>query len=123
MRHPKTPKPDRHEPIIDSRAQDRGAERLRREGGIRKAFDSLGLGWDFDDLADYLTIANPHFPEELHGRLAGAVAAFAIVVAEKERESRLTISELVDCYSDGTLCPAAADTMRALISHNQKGPT
>lgn len=34
-------------------------------------------------------------------------------------QARLTIAELVDSYAEGTLCPAAADTIRAIVAEKR----
>lgn len=67
--------------VADTPEHERAAERLRKAGGIRAAFEELGLGWTLDDLGDYM---RPAVGDE-SGKYAGAIAAFAIVVVEKLR--------------------------------------
>lgn len=73
--------------IGDSRAAVRAGERLLSVGGsIRKAWESLGLGWTFDDLMDYVDRPLEQVPEEARGSMLGLVASSVIVAVEHDRD-------------------------------------
>jgi hypothetical protein len=56
--------------------------------------------------------------KENYRRLAEAAAA-AVPAPPVTSNSSLTIAELVDAFAEGTLCPAAADTIRALVREKE----
>ena len=76
--------------IADSPAQERAGERLKHErGSIRAAFDGLGLGWDYEDVWDYCngSVSFRTLPRDRRGIVAGMLMGFAIVVAERVRDT------------------------------------
>lgn len=75
--------------IVSSRAAVRAAERIAAaRGSIRAAWESLGLGWSFDDLMAYFdsSEAAQAVPKELHGKMLGVSAAVAILAVEQTRD-------------------------------------
>lgn len=75
--------------IAESRASARAAERLLNAGeAIREAWDSLRLGWSYDDLIEWVLGSAQGFPEDQQGRLAGLVTSAIMVGVERDREGR-----------------------------------
>jgi hypothetical protein len=80
--------------IADSEAQERGAIRMfNARGSVRIAFESLELGWTYDDVERYL-LASPSYQAMLekiggdqHGLLQGLIMGFALVAVEQDRGS------------------------------------
>lgn len=75
--------------ISGSRAAVRAGERLiAARGSIRAAWDSLGLGWSFDDLSAYLRGADGYddIPDELRGKMLGIAAGVVILAVEHDRD-------------------------------------
>ena len=77
----------RAEPIIDSAAHARAADRLLdARGSIYAAFDSLGL-FTHEQALDYFA-GSPHFqslPEDQRWKVAGMCMGFALTIVEQER--------------------------------------
>ncbi len=74
--------------ILDDAAHALASARLRAaRGSIYEAFDGLDLGFDHDDVLDYLS-GSPSFmslPEDCRGLVAGLVMGTALTVAEAAR--------------------------------------
>jgi hypothetical protein len=74
--------------IVHGGAHARASARLREaRGSINVAFDELGLGFDHDDVLDYLQGA-PSFmslPEEVRGKVAGLCMGVGLTIAEAAR--------------------------------------
>lgn len=75
--------------IADSRAAVRAGERLLTVGGkLRAAWNTLGLGWSFDDLMEYLKpgLDTMSIPREDHGKVLGMVSTAVILAIEQDRD-------------------------------------
>lgn len=69
--------------IADSQANLKAAIKMRNaQGSIRAVFESLDLGWSYEDVEDYLFGL---LGDDKHGFFQG-VMGFACVVAERIRE-------------------------------------
>lgn len=75
--------------IENSRAAVRAGEKLVAVGGsLRKAWNTLDLGWTFDDLIAYLHRSLGAIPEQHRGKVLGLVAGTVIVAVEQDRDHR-----------------------------------
>jgi hypothetical protein len=109
--------------VADSRAAKRAGERLlTARGSIRGLWNSLSLGWSFDDLTEYLEAGFATIPEEMRGRVLGIVASTCAVVVEQDRD-RAPAPEagdtegkfVVEKTERGVVAPAGGDRMWGVL--------
>lgn len=94
--------------IADSAASRRAQVRLlEAQGSIRVAFESLGLGWTYDDVDRYLQASAVYqslldrVGAENAGALQGTAMAMAMVVAERKVDRFAILAVAAQLESEG----------------------
>jgi hypothetical protein len=115
--------------IKGSRAHVRTSERMvAAELSIRKAWDSLDIGWTFDDLIVYLDGAEGYesIPEDVRGKALGLAAGLAMAAVEQDRDRRRVEVEgepgatfEVEKSEEGVIAPNGGDRLWGTLNGNR----